>query len=277
MQAITRFRNPRAAQAFADYLLAQGYQVQLEVEDDQLVLLAPQVDQANIERELEAFIRNPQDPKYLDASWQVGQTRNRRWEMRTSGNPILQNIVSQGGVLTFILMAMPVLSYLLLHLVPGDFISLIHFPVNSDQLWQVWRLVSYVMVAPDFLTVIFAVLFVWYLGGQVERQLGSNKLMQLILMISLFSGFSQVQFETLPLATFDIWIYGLAAYVWLTGLLRPQTAVQVPGILLLFFIFWMGIGAMQQENLFSIASSLLTSMLAGSGFALWDYYRDKRA
>ena len=77
MEKITigRINNPRAAQAFSDYMRTQGIDVTYLMQDGlyHLFINDPDVEDLTC-AELRDFLTNPDDPKYLDASWNEGST-----------------------------------------------------------------------------------------------------------------------------------------------------------------------------------------------------------
>ena len=77
MEQITigRINNPRAAQAFSDYMRTQQVDVTYRLIDGLYHLFITNPDDEDLTcAELREFLTNPDDPKYLDASWNEGNT-----------------------------------------------------------------------------------------------------------------------------------------------------------------------------------------------------------
>jgi len=73
--AIGRLNNQRAAQAFCDYLKSKGIKAWNEGENSQYVVLIsdPQAEDFS-SAELRDFLQDPSNTKYLDASWNEGDS-----------------------------------------------------------------------------------------------------------------------------------------------------------------------------------------------------------
>ncbi|VEB63161.1 Rhomboid protease glpG [Providencia rustigianii] len=70
---IISFANPRMAQAFVDYMASQHIHLQIQPSSEQQqfeVWLADDQQVELVRKELEIFLQNPNDPRYLEASWQ---------------------------------------------------------------------------------------------------------------------------------------------------------------------------------------------------------------
>ena len=72
MLMITSFTNPRVAQAFVDYMATQGVILTIQQHERSDVWLSDEAQEARDRSELERFLANPADPRYLAASWQSG-------------------------------------------------------------------------------------------------------------------------------------------------------------------------------------------------------------
>ncbi len=77
MQLLTTLNNPRAAQAFIDYMAAHQIDIQMMPDASGQfslwVLHDQHVDVA--QAELQAFLQNPYDQKYQAASWDVADQK----------------------------------------------------------------------------------------------------------------------------------------------------------------------------------------------------------
>ena len=74
MIMITSFANPRVAQAFVDYMATQGVILTIQQHTQSDIWLADDSQLSRVHRELEQFLANPGDPRYLAASWSAGAT-----------------------------------------------------------------------------------------------------------------------------------------------------------------------------------------------------------
>ena len=71
------FQNPRLAQGFVDYLNSIGITSTLKpIDPHQSAVYVNESQLSEAQNELRSFERNPNQPKYFEASWQVGSTKN---------------------------------------------------------------------------------------------------------------------------------------------------------------------------------------------------------
>ena len=74
MIELAAFKEHRVILALSDYLKSIGISNNIEVEPDRFALiLHKQEDVERAEKELAAFLQNPQAARYWQASWQTGQ------------------------------------------------------------------------------------------------------------------------------------------------------------------------------------------------------------
>lgn len=81
MQRLIALSNPRAGQAFIDYMASRHIDIRMMPEGDGQFALWVVSDDAyllEVESELQAFLRNPNDVKYQSASWDMADTRTDR-------------------------------------------------------------------------------------------------------------------------------------------------------------------------------------------------------
>lgn len=72
MLMITSFENPRVAQAFVDYMATQGVILTIQHSVHFDIWLADDSRESVVRDELQRFLSNPGDGRYLAASWQSG-------------------------------------------------------------------------------------------------------------------------------------------------------------------------------------------------------------
>ena len=82
MLELVRFNNIRAAYALADYLNVTGVACRVQPEGQQAVIyLQRETDMPRAQQELQAFLDNPADKKYLSASWEQSGNSEQQPEM----------------------------------------------------------------------------------------------------------------------------------------------------------------------------------------------------
>ncbi len=138
---------------------------------------------------------------------------------------------------------------------------------------QVWRLLTPVFLHFSLLHIVFNMLWYWDLGGRVERQQGSWRLLWVAVVIGVGSNLAQAIHT--PGGTFGGMsgvIYGLLGYCWLWGRLRHSRELAIPKPVMVMMIAWLlicmvgfteltGLGAV--ANAAHLAGLLLGLLLGG--------------
>ena len=105
---------------------------------------------------------------------------------------------------------------------------------------QVWRLVS-----PDFLHfsllhIVFNMLMLWTLGGQLEIRKGSIAFLSMALFVSIVSNLAQLIDTGYLFGGMSGVVYGLVGYCWVWRRVSPD--IFLPDALFRFSIIWLLIG-----------------------------------
>jgi len=107
---------------------------------------------------------------------------------------------------------------------------------------QLWRWFTPALLHFSPLHILFNLLWWWYLGGPVERRLGSGKLFTLAVVSALVSNWGQAIFSGIYFGGLSGVVYALMGYVWLTGELKPERQLSLPRGLMVFSIVWLVLG-----------------------------------
>ena len=234
MLMITSFTNPRVAQAFVDYMQTQGVILTIQHHEQSDIWLADESQAERVRAELGRVMGNPADPRYAEASWQAGQTNTGLHYRRVPLRALLQE---RGGPLTLSIFAVCVLVYVLMNIIGAQAVlSWLAWPYDYTLRFEVWRYFTPAVMHISLGHIIFNLLFWWYLGGMVEKRLGSEKLLVITLISALLSGFFQFKLAGPWFAGLSGVVYALIGYVWLLGERDPQRAVYLPRGLAIFII-----------------------------------------
>lgn len=264
---------PRLAQAFIDYMRSQNIILSLQQQQNQLMLALEQEDHlVTVERELAIFLQNPLDKRYQAASWQQHQPNK---------NPFIypshsywQMIQAHAGIMTLAVAAISIVIFLLMQIVGvASVMTLLAYPANVQQDWQVWRWFSHALLHFSLLHLLFNLLWWWYLAGQVEKQQGKGKLLTITLIAALLTGWVQFHFSGPAFGGLSGVVYALMGYVWLLGKLHPDSQLALPNALMIFSLLWLIAG---YANLFGLAianAAHTTGLVIGLLMALQDRYR----
>ncbi len=236
MLMITSFTNPRVAQAFVDYMATQGVILTIQQHTQTDVWLADESQASRVNAELARFLENPGDARYLAASWQAGHTGS---GLRYQRFPFLATVRERAGPFTLGLMAACILVFILMSVV-GDqqIMLLLAWPYDASVEFEFWRYFTHALMHFSFLHILFNLLWWWYLGGAVEKRLGSGKLIVLTLISALLSGFIQHKFGGPWFGGLSGVVYALMGYVWLRGERDPHSGIYLQRGLMTFALIW---------------------------------------
>ncbi len=188
---INAFDNPRLAQAFVDYMATQGVVLDIQRHDTWDVWLADESQAERVKAELSYFLAHPSDPRYLSASWQTGQLNA---GLRYRSYPFMATVRAHAGPLTLGMMALCIVAYLAMSFIGYPQVAVwLAWPFDPSLKFQLWRYVSPLLLHFSLLSLIFNLLWWWYLAGPLEKMAGSGKLLTLTLVTALVGGVIQYQ------------------------------------------------------------------------------------
>lgn len=267
MTRITEFANLRMAQAFVDYMATRGVQLRIEQESRYTLWLDDASQLELVETELNQFIREPGHPRYQAASWQAGKTNS---GITYSSSSLMANIRERAGPLTLGVMAACVVVFILMQII-GDRVvmSWLSWP-DADQHFELWRWFSHALLHFSLVHLIFNLLWWWYLGGTIEKRLGSGKLFVIMLISALLSGWMQAKFSGVMFGGLSGVVYALMGYAWLRGERDPASGVWLERGLMAFSIVWLVIGYMGWFGLSIANAAHVTGLLIGLAMAYVD-------
>ncbi|MFW0764869.1 rhomboid family intramembrane serine protease GlpG [Trabulsiella odontotermitis] len=240
MLMITSFTNPRVAQAFVDYMATQGIILTIQQHTQTDVWLADESQADRVQRELAQFLENPADPRYLAASWQAGHTHSGLQYRRF---PFLATLRGNAGPVTLVIMILCIAIFLIMNAV-GDRTVMVWlaWPFDPSLKFELWRYFTHAFMHFSVLHILFNLLWWWYLGGAVEKRLGSGKLIVITVVSALLSGFIQQKFSGPWFGGLSGVVYALMGYAWLRGERDPQSGIYLQRGLIIFSLIWLVAG-----------------------------------
>lgn len=238
--------NPRLAQAFIDYMASRQIDIEMMPEGGgnfALWLKHPE-HQLEAEAELKRFLDNPNDSRYHAASWQMAESRTQSFNYHSPG---LMNLIrARAGPMTLLVMLVGGLIFSLQQLgFSQQVFHSLHFPAYSGQQWQIWRWVSHSLLHFSVMHIVFNMLWWWQLGGDIERRLGTFKLLQIYLLSAAVSGAGQFWVEGANFGGLSGVVYALLGYVWLLGSRAPEKGVSLQKPVIVFMLVWLVLGFVQ--------------------------------
>ena len=276
MMRITHFTHLRMAQAFVDYMATKGITLRIEQEGDYTLWLDDESKLSVVENELNQFIREPNHPRYHAASWQAGKTDSGIKYVRASGMPLKERIKTMAGPLTLVVSAISVVVYLLVAMLGyAPVISWLGWPQDTQH-FQVWRWVSHVLINFSLAALLSNLLWWFYVGGQIEKQLGSGRLFTIALIAALLCGFVQSKFNAFWFGGLSGIDHALIAYAWLYSRRTPNNPLNVNGVLLGVFVVWAVLEAMGLFGRNTGLPSHVTGLVLGLAMAFVDTRKVKK-
>ncbi|RRZ89930.1 rhomboid family intramembrane serine protease GlpG [Erwinia sp. 198] len=264
---ITDFASLRMAQAFVDYMATRGVTLRIEQDSRYTLWLDNDAQLELVENELNQFIREPNHPRYQMASWHSGSTNS---GITYSHSSLMANLRERAGPLTLTVMAACIMVFILMQIVgDGTVLSWLSWP-DVDQHFQLWRWFSHALLHFSLVHILFNLLWWWYLGGAIEKRLGSGKLFVIMLISALLSGWMQAKFSGVLFGGLSGVVYALMGYAWLRGERDPASGIFLERGLMAFSIVWLVIGYMGWFGLSIANAAHVTGLLTGLAMAFVD-------
>ncbi len=241
MRRVFSLSNPRIAQAFVDHMATLGISLQVKHDGPEVqIWLDDEAKLDFVEAELAIFIKDPLNSRYLAASWQTGNTQTKLSYEKYS---YWQRIRSQAGPLTMAVIFICIAVYVLQQIYGDQVVmSWLAWPADRSQYIELWRWFTPAFLHFSALHILFNLMWWWYLGGPVEKRLGSGKLFTIALISALLSGWGQSIFSGIFFGGLSGVVYALMGYVWLTGELKPEQGLSLPRGLMIFSVAWLVLG-----------------------------------
>lgn len=267
MVRLVALNNPRLAQAFIDYMASRHIEIKMLPEGNGQFALWLQTDehQAEVEAELTIFLENPTASKYQAASWEVADSRTQKFQYSTPN--FIDMIKAKAGPFTLLIMVTCIVIYTLQILgLARQIFEVLHFPSDPQEKWQLWRWVSHALLHFSITHIAFNLLWWWELGGDIEKKLGSLKLLQIFIFSAVLSGAAQYWVGGANFGGLSGVVYALLGYIWIRGILRPNQGLFIPKSIVIFMLAWLVIGYIQP--FMAIANSAhLAGLIAGCAMA----------
>jgi GlpG protein len=240
-----QFQNLRLAQAFSDYLT----QIEIAniIEFDKAnyqIILKNSHQQEKAQLELNLFLANPNQDKYLSASWSSGNTKTKLPKQAYGQPQLLQNFIRHAGLLTHsvLIFCIAVYAMTLLGLLEPIQSGLAFFTEQPFDFSQSWRFITPAFLHFSALHIVFNLLWWWQLAGIVEKQQGKQRLLILFLFTAIASNLAQYFLVGPYFGGLSGVVYGLVGYCWLLGKLNKNSRIYLENSYFAFLLFWLVLG-----------------------------------
>ena len=268
MKQLLVINDARLAQSLADYLSSRGMHCELtQSEVGITVWLADESRSGEAEPEVKRFLKEPYHPRYAEASWQSG-TPNSRIDYSAGHHSLTAHFLMQAGPVTLLVMALCTCLYVL-QLIGLNLYASLSFHQDVSQLsgWQIWRFVTPAFLHFSALHLIFNLMWWWYLAGLVERQLGTSKLLTLLLVGAVIPNLLEFLLSGPDFGGLSAVVNTLVGYCWIIGRMKPDGEVKLQDGIFIFMVVWLAIGfsGLLGNNLANVAhlSGLAIGLLHG--------------
>lgn len=241
MLLLANIPNQRAAQAFIDYLKLQNIDANLQNESpNELGRLEWEIW---VEPEgfhqaqtfYQEFVANPNDAKYLEASWQVGQPQT-----QTSQSFGMARIWRSAGSLTRFITLLCASVFLLSWFgFYGFFKTYFSFTL---ELTEFYRIVTPAFMHLSAMHIVFNLCWWWYLGGRIEKVLGKQTLLVIVVLSAASSNVAQALLVNANFAGLSGVNYALAGFTWYCGVFHQSRSIFLPNNIFIFLVGWMILG-----------------------------------
>lgn len=271
MELLGQINNPRACKAFTDYLSVQQVQCKINVVENvtSIYVASEQFEQAS--RLYQEFINNPNQEKYLQASWQLSQPVS--GQTQSLG---LAKIWQANGPFTKLITLLCIGIYCLSLM--GYFEAIFTHLSFSTQLDQFYRLFTPAIMHLSAIHLAFNMSWWWYLGGKVENHFNLSLLLAITLITALISNVVQANLVNDQFAGLSGVNYGLAGFVWFYGKLSKDVNVNLPNNIFGFLLVWMVLGFAEILPINMANWAHLFGLLTGLGLAklIYEYKKADR-
>lgn len=245
MKQLLVINDPRLAQSLVDFLSSRGMHCELtQSEVGITVWLVDETRSTEAETEVKRFIKEPYHPRYAEASWQSG-TPNSRIDYNAGQHSLSAHLLIHAGPVTLVVIVACISLFLLNLMFTGlDLYGFLSFHADLASLtgWQIWRFVTPALLHFSALHLIFNLMWWWYLGGMIERQAGSSKLLMLFLVGAAIPNLVEFLVTGPDFGGLSGVVYVLVAYVWLLGKRQPERGLQLQDGVFGFMLIWLVIG-----------------------------------
>ncbi|MCF7669825.1 MAG: rhomboid family intramembrane serine protease [Verrucomicrobia bacterium] len=255
MRIIGQLESEAIARRFSDYLLAKGFQNQVEEDDGRILLWVHDEEQLEDAKELlSEFKKNP-DSKEFDEYSEIARRKRKQAESeqksyekrhfdRTQLNPL---IPYRMGKVTLTLMVISVLVYIIM-LTGGrgsvSFLFITNGKAGASALlevigkFQIWRLFTPIFIHFNILHILFNMLWLNDLGSMIESRKSGRYLLVLVLTLGFLSNIAQFLVSGPLFGGMSGVVYGLLGFIWMRGKFDPASGLFLHSTVVTMMIVW---------------------------------------
>jgi GlpG protein len=245
-QFLVQVKQQRVALLFVNYLSSISIQAKSLNENDGVSIYCASVQYQQARQAFEAFVLQPDHPKYQQAAWQHGTTSELQTDQQSVVSSFSKDFLAHAGPVTLVIFALCWLVFLasLAGAAQGIFNQIKFYPQLSMHalMENPLRLLGPIFFHFSWLHLVFNTMWWWQLGGSIERILGKGALILLLLLSGIFSNIGQFIVSGPEFGGLSGVVYGLVGFVWWMGWLAPQKGLFLSKSLVGFLLFWILLG-----------------------------------
>ena len=255
MRSIATFTEEKMALRFWNYLQAIEVESNLEEDENNEEWLVWVLDEEKFALALQAhqeFLDSPDDSKFTISKKNktddnqtkeesTGKSRFKNYNLRDSW--LKQN--KSPGMISLALIITSVAVYLLsgmgknTEIVSAFLISeKANGSLSEISSGQVWRIITPIFLHFGALHIIFNMLWLHELGGQIEKRKGAGFISLFILVTAIVSNLTQFKFGGPMFGGMSGVVYGLLGYVWIKSRFDPGDGLYISQNTALFMLAW---------------------------------------
>lgn len=235
MIELARFPRADLARTFVQVLAEHGIRAEVREQADGARVLAEEEKLDEARGLLDAFVRQPNDPRFQGALW------HRAEPVTDLEHPPLftGQWLSSMGTVTRSLFFACVAVFLTLFFTDGVYEALM-FPENVQTLAsQPWRLVTPMLLHFSLLHIIFNLLWWVELGRIIETFQSSRQLILVTLTTGLIANVAQYLATGPRFGGMSGVVYGLLGYLWIYGRVNPAAGYGLRREVVFLMLAWL--------------------------------------
>lgn len=241
MIELARFPHAQPARMFAQALRGQGIGSVLREEGEQAVLYLEDAARFQEARTLlDAFVQNPNDPRFRSAAWLASEPAAPRAGSSAMPPLFSGRWLASLGPVTRLVLIITVLVYVSPMLFGAGIYRALMFPDSLAGLAsQPWRLFTPMLLHFGLLHIAFNLLWWTDLGRTIENFQSSGQLLWVTLVTAGISALAQFLASGPAFGGLSGVVYGLLGYLWLYGRVNPQAGYALRREIVLFMLAWL--------------------------------------
>lgn len=253
MRRIGQLSDETQAKRFTDVLYGKGIESQMETGTHgnwEIWVL----DEDHIEAAialLNEFVEHPDDVIHVSVARKGAAQRQR--DLKASvpkrgrvvdGRTLFYRSAAGYGILTFVLIGISVVIYLLTRVAENDrllqFLSISQYASGLPEIrqGQIWRLFTPMFLHFGFMHILFNMLWLKDLGSMIETRKSSWLLLVMVLVIAAISNVGQYLASGPSFGGMSGVVYGLLGYIWMQGKFNPASGLALHQQTVTLMIVW---------------------------------------